>query len=86
MTDLVAPDEIEAIVGVDRDVLVHYARAVSAEGRVYLLHSVRCVESTPDLRACRYSRALDVGIDVSRWTEDVALRVRVEGGALVPLP
>ena len=62
MTDLVDPDEIETIVGVKRHPIRHWARAVHAEQTVYILHSQACRESTPDLRDCPYSHALDRGI------------------------
>ena len=57
------PDEIEAIVGVPRHDAEHYGRAISSEQRVYVLHSRQCKESTPDLRDCPFSIALDEGIE-----------------------
>lgn len=62
MAELVDPQSIEQIVGVDRHATEHYGRAVSAEQRVYVLHSRACVDSTPDLRDCPFSVALDRGI------------------------
>ena len=38
MSDLVNPADIERIVGVQRHPKRHYARAVSAEQTVYILH------------------------------------------------
>lgn len=90
MSDLASPDEIEGIVGHRRHDEHHYARAVSSEQMVYVLHSRRCVGSTPDLRDCPYSVALDRGIDHhvpwSRWrhVEDQAVRVEIVDGWLVP--
>lgn len=69
MTDLVPPDEIENIVGVSRHGLAHYARAVSSEQTVYILHSKLCRDSGLDLRCCRYSQALDLGIDLVKWAD-----------------
>lgn len=84
MSDLVDSTEIEAIVGVPRDPVQHYARAVSAEQTVYILHSHACLASGVDLRDCIFSAALDRGIDVERWAQDAAVRVHIEGGRLVP--
>lgn len=59
------------IVGREPDNYGHYGRAVSEEGRVYILHSNRCAEMRPDLRECPFSQALDhFGIDLARWPED----------------
>ena len=85
MTDLVAADQIEPIVGARRHPTHHLGRAVSAEQVVYILHSQTCKDSGLDLRECGYSRALDRGIDPGDWTKDVTVGLVVEGGALVPL-
>ena len=77
MSDLVSPDRIESIVGVQRHDRDHYARAVSAEERVYLLHSRECVKSVEDLRDCNYSLALDLGIVLYEWVEDVPVLVGI---------
>ena len=84
MTELVPTDEIEAKVGAKRHATVHLARAVSAEGTVYLLHSRQCVERyrddvDQDLRDCEFSVALDRGISTVRWTgyEDAAVVVGI---------
>ena len=91
MTELVDPSEIEKIVGVPRHPTEHWAKAVSSEERVYILHSVACLESSEDLRSCEYSRALDNGIREVRmdWPEDVPLKVKIlrsgpSGGYLIP--
>lgn len=70
MTDLVPAEDIERIVGVERHSTEHWGRAVSAEGRVYILHSRECLDSGRDLRECPYSLALDNGIDPFDWTEN----------------
>lgn len=98
MSDLVPADEIEAIVGVKRHQSEHYARALSAEQKVYILHSQGCLDditsSDPamrrDLSECPYSLALDRGIDLADgWTEDVPILVTVgrdgDGWYLYPL-
>jgi hypothetical protein len=79
MTALVPAEDIERIVGVKRHPTLHLARAVSAEQTVYILHSRECLDSGVDLRQCRYSLALDNGIRVSEWQQDVPCVVRVEG-------
>lgn len=86
MSDLVPADQIEAIVGTIRHPTRHYARAVSAEQTVYILHSHECLASGRDLRECEYSLALDEGIDEFHWAdyEDVAVIVTVRDGELVP--
>lgn len=88
MSKLVPADEIERIVGVERHPTHHYARAVSAEQRVYILHSFSCKNSGLDLRYCLFSQALDNGIDEYDWSdmEDQPARVTITTHQqLVPL-
>ena len=87
MTDLVAAEDIEHIVGIERHRQSHYGRAVSAEQTVYILHSRRCLDSGIDLRECRFSLALDEGISESQWkdAEDKPVLLGVWNGRLVPL-
>lgn len=79
MTDLVSPDEIETIVGIERHATRHYARAVSSERIIYILHSTRCKASGRDLRECMFSLALDNGIDEYDWSdvEDQPVRATI---------
>lgn len=85
MSALVPGDQIEAIVGVSRHDIDHYARAVSAEQTVYILHSRQCLDSGRDLRECPYSLALDnYGIDVDDWIEDEPVVVMIDDDCLVP--
>ena len=86
MTERVPADEIENIVGRKRSVKDHYARAVSAEQTVYILHSRECLDMNADLRECPWSLALDRGIDLDEWVEDVPLTVYVRSGRLLPSP
>ena len=79
MTDLVPAEDIERIVGAKRHPSRHLARAVSAEQRVYILHSQKCLDSGIDLRACPYALALDNGIRLSEWHEDEAFYVEIVG-------
>lgn len=83
MSELVDPARIEEIVGVPRHATLHFARAVSAEHTVYVLHSHECKQSGIDLRQCEFSRALDRGIDLRQWVEDVAVQVHIVDGHLV---
>lgn len=83
MSELVAPTEIEGIVGARRDPTDHLGRAVSAEQTVYILHSQACKDSGIDLRDCPYSRALDRGIDLDHWVEDVPTKLCIEDGELL---
>ena len=86
MTERVPADEIENIVGRKRSVNDHYARAVSADQTVYILHSRECLALHADLRDCPWSLALDRGIDLDEWVVDVPLTVRVRSGRLLPSP
>lgn len=85
MTRFEEPDRVERIVGKERHDFVHLGRAVSAEQRVYVLHSHECVNSGRDLRLCPYSLALDNGIDPDEWVEDVAVILKREGDRLRPV-
>lgn len=80
MTDLVPAEQIELIVGIERHATRHYARAVSAEQTVYILHSAKCRDSGRDLRECLFSIALDNGIRERDWTghEDQPVRVTID--------
>ncbi|WP_309080299.1 hypothetical protein [Zhihengliuella sp.] len=84
MSDHVPAHEIESIVRMPRSPEAHFARAVSAEQRVYILHSRECLATHADLRDCPHSLALDQGIDPEAWPEDVPVRVAVVDGRLAP--
>lgn len=86
MSDVVPAEGIERIVGERRQPMAHVARAVAHEQRVYILHSEACLAVRPDLRKCPWSLALDEGIDLDEWVEDVPLRVGIRHGRLVPVP
>lgn len=87
MSDLVASDQIEAIVGAPRHNTQHLARAVSDEQTVYILHSQRCLDSGIDLRECAWSLALDKGIDLADWRDhqDGPVVVAIVHGRLFPV-
>lgn len=67
MSRIEPADKIEGIVGATRHETIHVARAVSAEERVYILHSRACTLAYSDLRLCPFSVALDAGIDLELW-------------------
>jgi hypothetical protein len=87
VTDVVPTEDIERIVGAPRAPYDHLGRAVSEEETVYILHSKECLDSGIDLRECRFSKALDNGIDLDDWThrEDAPMVLRVLGYRVVPL-
>jgi len=86
MTRLVSPSSIEEIVGVKRHRQAHFGRAVSAEQTFYILHSQRCLDSGIDLRECRFSVALDCGIELEVWgkLQDRPVFLSVRQDRLVP--
>ena len=86
MSNLVRSDRIETLVGTSRSKTRHFARAVSAEQKDYILHSKECLDSVADLRECEYSIALDHGISEDDWlhNEDKRVEVRIHNGFLVP--
>lgn len=86
MSDIVPSADIERIVGATRHETDHIARAVSREQRVYLLHPHACLREHTDLRDCLFSLALDEGIDLFVWVEDVPMTVLIadDGQGLVP--
>lgn len=86
MTEIVPEEDIERLVGVRRQ-SVHFARAVTADQKVYILHSIGCKAHTPDLRMCAFSIALDYGLDEKYWKDlyDAPVWVTVLNGKLVPV-
>jgi hypothetical protein len=82
MTDKVPEHAIELIVGTTRHPVLHYARAVSAERQVYILHSQECRDYYFDLRDCPYSRALDKGITEAEWPMDQPVLIGIWDGRL----
>jgi len=88
MSEQVPASEIEGIVGAPRHETDHYARAVSDEQRVYVLHSKECLGIFDDLRDCPFSKALDRGIDPERWSgfEDRPVRAWVSFKTLKLVP
>lgn len=84
MAELVDPTEIEAIVGTRRHTTKHYARVVTAEKTIYILHSAMCKAALLDLRDCPYSLALDRGVFLDGWPFDEPIHVTLVAGELVP--
>ena len=74
---------VQAAVGAERREGEHLGRVVSAEERVYVLHSERCIESGIDVRKCAFSAALDRGLDEHVWRNHTDTPVVLAiGGAL----
>ncbi|MCJ1709266.1 hypothetical protein [Microbacterium sp. VKM Ac-2923] len=69
MSEVQDSDVVEAVVGTERREDEHVGRAVTAEERMYVLHSRRCIESGIDVRACAFSASLDRGIDLNVWRD-----------------
>ena len=88
MTDPVDRSEIEKLVGARRSPGAHLGRADSEAGKVYILHSQRCLDTGMDLRGCRFSIALDFGISMEDWEgfEDETVALRVYEDRLIPVP
>ena len=90
MSRLESASTVEQKVGMKRHLTDHIGRVVSAEQRVYILHSVECRNSGIDLRDCEFSIALDRGIDKAipwsgwRHVQDSPVRVEIFRGYLVP--
>lgn len=87
MVDLVDPDKIEGIVGIERDLKIHYGRAVSSEEMFYILHSWSCRANSRGIRLCQFSIALDdYGIDEAVWRGrfDQPVVLGIVDGRLVP--
>lgn len=84
MSEPVDPTKIEQIVGHQRHQRAHFARLVSAEKTVYILHSKNCLEDYEDLRDCPFSLALDAGIDPWEWPKDEPVLAEVDDGFLFP--
>lgn len=84
----VDPEQIEGLVGAKRLDMHHIARAASEKQIVFILHSQACLDSRgrDGLVDCRYSKALDRGIDMEVWEDwqDKAVLVLVKAGRLVP--
>jgi hypothetical protein len=87
MSELVGADEIEDLVGYKRHVAIHVGRAESETGTLYILHSKECKSTTPDLRECPYSIAMDRGINMSVWRQfmDIPVMLVIEFDHLVPM-
>lgn len=87
MSDLVDPEAIEKILGVKRHLQAHYGIYVSSEKTFYILHSRICLDSGVDLRECKYSLALDRGIDPFDWDggEDIPFVIGTWRGHIIPV-
>lgn len=87
MSTLVDTDVIEQIVGRPRHQSIHYGKAVTGEKTIHVLHSQACLDYSKDLRQCRYSQALDNGIDQTAWArwQNKPVILCVINGKLLPI-
>ena len=67
LTDQMTPADAHRMVGTFRRQASHMGRLDTTTGEVYILHSWTCLDLHPDLRACPFSRSLDLGIDTGAW-------------------
>lgn len=67
MSGKVSAERIAEVFGIERFPFEHAVRVLHSERMVYVLHSQHCVETHPDLRECRYSKAMDEGINEDLW-------------------
>lgn len=78
--ELVPTDKIEGIVGVRRSLYIHYGRAVSEEGRFYILHPELCIGGRCpwgyDLTKCLFSMAMEM--EIANVEEDAPLILYLE--------
>lgn len=83
---VVPSDEIEEIVGCLRFKDKHVGYVMSSRKTVYVMHSHYCRDSNVDLRQCKYSLAIEDGIDEEVWSGhmDKPMFVEVEDNTLVP--
>lgn len=86
MSDLVDPNDIEAIVGRAREEHAHWGRASTTDQKFYILHSRQCLDSGLDLRRCEYSLALDNAFDPEDFAdlEDRPVPLMLWHGMLLP--
>lgn len=86
MTQLVDPEKIESIVGVKRHARAHFGRMSHTDRILYILHSKLCLEDNEDLRQCKFSLALDRGLDPKKWEgfENLTIPLQVIDDKLVP--
>lgn len=82
MSKLVPNEDIERIVGAKRHKTDHIGCVTSPDREVFILHSQECLDSGRDLRTCRYSLALDRGIDLEEWVHDKPVKLQIIGGLL----
>ncbi len=75
--------EIERIVGASAHETEHLGRAVSAEGKLYVLHSRECLDSTPNLDDCEFSQAMGMGINPATFPEDDLVHLAIDEGFLI---
>jgi len=76
MAEKMTPEDVDRVFssrGVNRHTNVHVAIALSEDQTVYVLHSKKCLERTGGRFDCEFTDALQWGIEVDDWVEDVPL-------------
>ncbi|TDO18154.1 hypothetical protein EV580_1337 [Mycobacterium sp. BK086] len=60
---------------------------VTADQKIYILHSRECFESGLDLRECLFSQALDNGVERDSWAnhENIPVALGISDGQLEAL-
>lgn len=88
MSSLVNASIVERIVGRERHPILHWARLNPDDQTVTILHSQACIETSTDLRECRFSLAMDRGVDARyvRLTGQPLIAHVDEEGLLAGLP
>jgi hypothetical protein len=76
MINLVPENEIESIVGRQRDAVRHIGLRRIEDKRVYIMHSQECKNSGIDLRDCVYSQALE-NSGWSRLPADISVYLKI---------
>jgi len=87
MSNLVNSKEIEEIIGAPRNRKAHFGKLITAEDKIYIMHSYECVFKNEDLRQCEFSKAMDHSTPEKLWNkfEDKTVLLGVMSGSLVPL-
>lgn len=82
---IVPGEDIERIVGVERQQSLHVGRVVIADDTFYILHSKVCLEARDSLLDCPYTHAL-TNVDPDEWEgyTDKPVVLAIREGALFP--
>lgn len=85
MPEIVPAEDIERIVGVERQQSLHIGRVVIADDTFYILHSKVCLEARDSLLDCPYTHAL-TNVNPGDWEgyTDKPVVLRIREGRLCP--